>query len=163
MLFRCLPDYLHYGSGGVVVPDPGAFRCWDSCERAEPIKRCEHLQAAGFQVDTLSEPLSSGGKPRNTSAKIRAYAASCATDFDSTGYRSECEVMRCHYMGTALAQVCDKTGITLKPPCRSVCEAYIGQLSLPHFLPLYNSTSSDNTPADFTDCESLRPVSTLAV
>jgi hypothetical protein len=35
----CLPDYLHYGSGKVVVPDPGLFRCWDSCQQALPIAR----------------------------------------------------------------------------------------------------------------------------
>jgi hypothetical protein len=157
---RCLPDFLHYGSGNVVVPDPATFRCWDSCATAEPIERCEHLTDAGFLLDTIQEPPANGGRPLNLSAKVESYAATCADDYDDTGYRSECEVMRCHYMGTALAQVCDQTGITVKPPCRSVCQEYINRLSLPHHLPLYNSTSSANTPADFTDCDSILPVGT---
>ena len=157
---RCLPDFLHYGSGNVVVPNPATFRCWDSCEPAEPIERCEFLQDAGFLLDTLNEPVTSGGRPLNLSAKIRSYAASCADDYDYSGYKSECEIMRCHYMGTALAQVCDKTNVTLKAPCRSVCEAYIEQLSLPHSLPLHNWTlAADKPPANFSDCESIRPVS----
>lgn len=155
---RCLPDFLHYGSGNVVVPDPATFRCWDSCAPAEPIERCEHLLDAGFLLDTILEPPSSGFRPLNLSAKVESYAATCADDYDNSGYRSECEMMRCHYMGTALAQVCDQTEITLKPPCRSVCQAYIDRLNVPHSLPLHNSTSSANTPADFSDCDSILPV-----
>lgn len=160
VLCRCLPDFLHYGSGNVIVPDRGTFRCWDSCEQAEPIEHCEHFELAGFMLDTILEPLASDGRPLNLSAKVRSYAASCADEYDNTGYRSECEIMRCHYMGTALARVCDRTGVTLMPPCRSVCQAYIDRLSLPHSLPLYNSTSSANTPANFSDCDSILPVNT---
>lgn len=83
----------------MIVPDPGIFRCWDSCTtQAQPIGRCPHF-SEGFMLDTLDEPVTSNGVPYNLSSKVSVYADSCANDFDNIGYKAECELMRCHYMG----------------------------------------------------------------
>ena len=151
----CMPDGLTLASGREVPVDKGLFRCWDSCWPAEPIPLCPSFDGL-LQLDTVDEPLSSAGRPLNLSAQIGLYAASCQEDFGENGFGPECTLMRCHYMGIALAKVCDDGAV--RPPCRSVCVEYGRRVAAGHSLPqglTSNLTSSRGLAANYSDCESL--------